>query len=290
MGTYRLPSQKHDYYFENISNALNLTNLVNENTCFKSIANPSRIDIFITNSTKSFLHTSAITTGISDFHQMIITVLRLRYKKAKPREIIYRSYQHFNHNNFERDLMLSMNSLDRSYGSFEESVINTLNKHAPLKKKIVRANELPDMTKNLRKAIATRSRLENRYYKSIENKLAYKKQRNFCSRLYKKERKVYYTKLNINNITDNRKFWKTMKPFFSDKGVNTGKITLIEDNQIISANDRVAETLNSFFDETVKLKKLELTSDFIGNPNDNVDAIDVIIRKYACHPSILKIS
>ena len=92
------------------------------------------------------------------------------------------------------------------------------------------------MTKALKKAIATRSRLENRYYKvkSIENKLAYKKQRNVCSRLYKKERKIYYTKLNITNITDNRKFWKTMKPFFSDKGVNTGKITLIEDNQIIS--------------------------------------------------------
>ena len=89
LGTYR-PPQKHDYYFENISNALNmyiskykilligdfntnethvamknflelfnLTNLVNENTCFKSIDNPFCIDLFITNSTKSFLHTSA---------------------------------------------------------------------------------------------------------------------------------------------------------------------------------------------------------------------------------------
>ena len=54
-----------------------------------------------------------------------------------------------------------------------------------------------------------------------------------------------------------------MKPFFSDKGVNTGKITLIEDNKIISDDDRVAETLNPFFDETVKLKKFELTSDFL---------------------------
>ena len=37
------------------------------------------------------------------------------------------------------------------------------------------------MTKNLKKAIATRSRSENRYYKvkSIENKLAYKKQKKF---------------------------------------------------------------------------------------------------------------
>ena len=233
---------------------------------------------------------SAITTGVSDFHKMIITVLRFRFKKAKPREMIYRSYQHFNHDNFERDLMFSMNSLDRSYESLEESVINTLNKHVPLKKKIVHANEVPYMTLN--NAIATRSRLENRYYKdkSIESKLAYKKQRNFCTRLYKKERKIYYTKLNSTNITDNRKFWETMKPFFSDKGVNTGKITLNEDNKIISDDDRVAETLNSFFDETFKLKKFELTSDFIVKSIDNVNPIDVIIGKYTCHPSILKIS
>ena len=111
-------------------------NLVKENTCFKSIDNPSCIDLFITNSTQSFLRTSAITTGVSDFHKMIITVLRFRFQKAKPREIIYRGYQHFNHDNFEQDLMFCMNSSDRSYEMFEESVINTLNKHAPLKKRL----------------------------------------------------------------------------------------------------------------------------------------------------------
>ena len=81
-----------------------------------------------------------------------------------------------------------------------------------------------------------------------------------------------------------------MKPFFSDKGVNTGKISLIEDNKSISDDDRVAETLNSFFDETVKLKKFELTSNFIVISIDNVNPIGVIIGKYACYPSILKIS
>ena len=54
-----------------------------------------------------------------------------------------------------------------------------------------------------------------------------------------------------------------MKPFLSDKGVNTGKVTLIEDNKIISDDDSVAETLNSFFDETVKLKKFELLNQLI---------------------------
>ena len=39
--------------------------------------------------------------------------------------------------------------------------------------------------------------------------------KNFCSRLYKKERKKYYANLDIRNITDNKKFWKTVKPLFS---------------------------------------------------------------------------
>ena len=85
-----------------------------------------------------------------------------------------------------------------------------LNAHAPLKKKVVRANEVPYMTKALRKAIATRSRLENRYHKnkSGESLRAYKKQKNFCSRLYKNERKKYYTNLDVKKVTDNKKFGK----------------------------------------------------------------------------------
>ena len=32
----------------------------------------------------------------------------------------------------------------------------------------------------------------------------YKKQKNFCSKLYKKERKMFYSQLDINNIADNK--------------------------------------------------------------------------------------
>ena len=60
-----------------------------------------------------------------------------------------------------------------------------LNKHAPIKKKIVRGNEAPCMTKELSKAIMNRSKLKNRYTKwpSHENFLAFKKQKNICKNL-----------------------------------------------------------------------------------------------------------
>ena len=50
--------------------------------------------------------------------------------------------------------------------------------------------------------------------------------------MYKKERKKYYRNLDAKKITDNKKIWKTMKPFFSDKGAGKNDITLIEGDKL----------------------------------------------------------
>ena len=71
----------------------------------------------------------------------------------------------------------------------------------------------------------------------------YKIQRNFCSKLYKKERKNYYDSLNVKNITDNKKFLHTVKPFISDKSTSQSQISLVVDNQIISEDNEIAEAL-----------------------------------------------
>ena len=49
-------------------------NIVKDPTCFKSVSNPSCIDLFITNSYLSFQNTTSVTTGLSDFHKMTVTV------------------------------------------------------------------------------------------------------------------------------------------------------------------------------------------------------------------------
>ena len=66
-----------------------------------------------------------------------------------------------------------------SYSEFEDHFLKTLEVHAPIKKKVVRANDKPYMTKSLRKAIMRRSYLKNKYlkYKSPDLDRAYKKQR-----------------------------------------------------------------------------------------------------------------
>ena len=47
--------------------------------------------------------------------------------------------------------------------------MSTLDKNAPLKKKMLRANHTPYMTKGLRKAMMKRSSLKNKVYKNVEN-------------------------------------------------------------------------------------------------------------------------
>ena len=64
------------------------------------------------------------------------------------------------------------------------------------------------MTEALRKSIMKTSELESKYVKNKtnENLKSYKKQSNFCSKLYKKERKKYYEMLDLKNVTDNKEF------------------------------------------------------------------------------------
>ena len=135
-----------------------LQNLGKENTCFKSVENPSCVDLFLTNCSSSFQSTFVILTGISDSHKMIITVLKTSFKKARPMKIIYRSYKNFDNYVFRKDLRHSLAEC-ANYNEFERCILEVLNAHAPIKKRLFLANEVPYMTKALRKAIANRSRV-----------------------------------------------------------------------------------------------------------------------------------
>ena len=66
-----------------------------------------------------------------------------------------------------------------TYDDFEETFLSLLNKHATLEKKILRHNNDPFMTKELRNEIMKRSKLKNKHNKrNYENLSLYKKQRN----------------------------------------------------------------------------------------------------------------
>ena len=112
MGAYHPPSQSNSYFFEHLDKALdiysnyekvlqeistqklqslvwipsyiNMTwpHLLKKKTCFKSITNPTCIDLFLTNSNLSFQHTETVSTDLSDFHMLVVTVLKTCLSKG----------------------------------------------------------------------------------------------------------------------------------------------------------------------------------------------------------------
>ena len=110
------------------------------------------------------------------------------------------------------------------------------------------------MAKVYSKAIMQKIRFRNKFLKNPTdlNKILYNKQRNYCVSLLKKEKKEYFAKLNEKEITDNRKFWHTFKPFLSDKVKSKETIIIINNDNLRSKETEVAKTFNDFFSNIVK--------------------------------------
>ena len=93
-------------------NQYKLKALNEEPTCFKNYTNPSCIDLYLTNCPKSFQSTLTIETGLSDFHKLIVTVLKVKHEKVPPKIIHYRDYKNFDSNKFFEKLQLKLSNLD----------------------------------------------------------------------------------------------------------------------------------------------------------------------------------
>ena len=91
----------------------------------------------------------------------------------------------------------------------------------------------------------------------------------------------------MTKIKDNNRFWKTLKPLLTNKGVNAPNITLIETQLIVNADVEVAETLNSFFPDATKSLHINENRYILNDTLDLTDPIDIALKKFESHPSIL---
>ena len=284
-------SEMTDSKLADFCNLFLLKNLIKKPTCFKNPENPKTIDLILTNRPRSFCNSDTLETGLSDFHKLTLTVLKTYFKKQSPKIISYRNYKNFSNDSFRNDLLNEIYSNDISEADltgFLDACRKSLDYHAPRKKKYTRANQAPFLTKEINKEIMTRSRLRNKFLRcrSDENKKAYNEQRNRCVKLVRNAKKAHYSNLNIKDVTDNKKFWKTVKPLFSEKVNTKENITLVDNNNIISSDIEVAEKLNSFFGNVVKELNINIKEDLLCNVSNINDPVERAIQKYKNHPSI----
>ena len=99
----------------------------------------------------------------------------------------------------------------------------------------------------------------------------------------RKTKKAYFEKLNLKEIGDNKTFWKTVRPYFSDKDNKSSKITLVENNIVIADEKRVAELMNKYFINITKNLNLKA---LIINTTDDIQSLT---KNYENHISVRKI-
>ena len=169
------------------------------------------------------------------------------------------------------------------------------------------------LNKRINKEIMKRSRLRNKFLNTKSNidRKAYNKQRNISVSLIRSEKKNFFRNINTSDITDNKPFWETVKPF-TDKIKTKSKITPIQKTivsqngqeeivlgKIITEDQSVAEAFSKFFINIVP--NLKISTDH-GQDNDSIATDDQVrnagiiqvssgssYNKFRNHRSIIRI-
>ena len=131
----------------------------------------------------------------------------------------------------------------------KETFIETVERHEPLKKKLTGGNQALFTNKKLRKTVYNRSRLKKIFCKhpTRQNEVSYKKQRNKCISLRRKNIK------SRNGIITNKNFLSTIKSFLTKKDhINSNEIIVKKGNKTFIEGRELSETFNEHYVNVVE--------------------------------------
>ena len=280
---------------DNKSNAINdllclynMENIVCEPTCFKS-ENASLIDVAVTTYPRRYCKVLNYNCGLSDYHNLIAISTKIHVPKCKPRTIFYRSYKKFKEDEFKLDVSRIpfhvanvFNEIDDVYWAHSKMMMDVVNNHAPLKKKLIRRTSAPHMNCNLKKVMYQKRMAQNRFWKyrgNSRNWEEYRKKRNEFVKINRASRQNYFRE---NCKEGNSKtFWKTVRPYISNKGVQSNDFMLKEGDDIITDAKTIASVFNEYF--------ISITNEIGMNENNGNLSADEMLDKYKDHESIKSI-
>ena len=147
--------------------------------------------------------------------------------------------------------------IDDKYWAHNLLLNSVIDRHAPLKTRTV-SKQVPYMNSALRKSINHRNMWRSKHFRNRKNKY-------FRDRyVYFRNKVVYLRKKSIGKYFDercnqqyaSRDFFKTVKPFVSGKsGASSGsKITLLENEEVVSEPVHVAEIFSKYYASIAKYK------------------------------------
>ena len=90
----------------------------------------------------------------------------------------------------------------------------------------------------------------------------------------------------MKNVSDSKKFWKTMGPFLSDKNTVFSQISIEKNSRIISDDFVLPEEFTTFFEDAVRLLNVEPDEYYLSDTENLSNPVDIAIRKFENHQSV----
>ena len=247
----------HPNLLDDSLDILNLTIVVQGPTCFKNVDNPTLLDVILTNTPRRLTSVLNMSLGISDFHNFICIATKMCKPNKIRRQIVYRSYKHFNEVMYLHDLECApfhvshiFTDIDDQYWFYNTMLKDIIDQHAPIKHRTGKAKQLPYMNNKLRKAINVKGHLRRRFnaMKTTSTGRNYRDQRNLVTKLKRESFKHYFDKECRQQAKTNQTFWNAVKPFISNKGyAQSQDITLFESNVVVTDRFQICNLFNEHF-------------------------------------------
>ena len=233
---------------------LNLVNCVNKPTCYKA-KQGTLLDVILVNDVNTVKHCDVSPCNLSDFHLFVTLVLNKNIMSIGKKCVSYRSYKHFNEQHFRNEIESTpfhagecLDPEDQCH--FFRTLFNeVLEKHAPVKTKVIRRKQNPFMNSEWKRALFRKHQLYNKYWrcKTQSNWSNYRKQRNLCQKLKRASIRNYMNEKCKKAKSEPKEFWKMVSPLLSDKSKDNNSIQLLEGDRLISSPTDVAELFNERF-------------------------------------------
>lgn len=177
-----------------------------------------------------------IDAGISD-HKMVYIVLNTNLLRPKAKTVITRSFKNFDTQSFLEDLSqvpfsvsYVFDDVDDVYWCWEKMYNQVLDDHAPIRSFKRRSHTgSPFITNEVRQYMRQRDATKKKYYKTRSSDWEnYRKLRNKVVKMKRKATKEHFQQLCKEKRGDQKKFWKTIKPYINArKNQNTREETIM---------------------------------------------------------------
>ena len=139
----------------------------------------SLIDVFLTNKPRSFSGTLSVDIGVSDFHNFIGAASKMHAPDCVKRKINYRRMKDFDEKSFQHDINSIpfhvcdiFDDIDDIYWAQNSLFMPVVEKHAPLKTRVIHKPQAPYMNSELRKAMNQRNMWRNKHFKNRGNEFS----------------------------------------------------------------------------------------------------------------------